>query len=381
MDRVPVSRLAGFYFAYYAALGAYTPYFSVYLHARGLDAVAISTVMSLWYATRVLAPTTWSWAAGRSPRPVRWLRGGASLMLAGFVPFLWPLPYAGLALAMLVYAFFANAIMPQFEALTLSHLPGRSERYGSIRVWGSIGFIAVVLLYGQLFDHLEVRWLPALMLPWLVLVLALRLGNEYGPGHHDAPAAAEGIGAIVRRREVIAFFVITLLMQMGFGPYHTLFSLYLRHHGYSPGAIGALWAVGVGIEIVVFFLAARFLLRFAPRTVMLAGLLSAAARWTATALLPQHAWVMVLAQLVHALNFAAFYAAAMRLLTRYFPGRLLGHGQGLYYGFSSGVGGVLGALLTGRLWALDDGRSAFLMAAALCLLGAWVALRGLPAGS
>ena len=68
--------------------------------------------------------------------------------------------------------------------------------------------------------------------------------------------------------------------------------------------------------------------------------------------------VMVLAQATHAFSFAAFFAAAMLLLAEYFPGRLNGHGQGVFYGLSSGVGGVIGALLAGQLWRFG-GEAAF----------------------
>ena len=87
---------------------------------------------------------------------------------------------------------------------------------------------------------------------------------------------------------------------------------------------------------------------------------------------------MVVAQVTHALNFAAFFAACMQLLVRFFPGRMNGHAQGLYYGFSSGVGGVLGALLTDWLWKIDNGRFAFLVpgdVAALAAIVAFIALR------
>ena len=75
---------------------------------------------------------------------------------------------------------------------------------------------------------------------------------------------------------------------------------------------------------------------------------------------------------------AMFFAACMQLLARYFPGRLNGHAQGIFYGFSSGIGGVLGALVAGGLWSFDDGRLAFLVAGAAAAAAAgiaWVALR------
>jgi PPP family 3-phenylpropionic acid transporter len=58
MPPIPAARLAGFYFAYYAALGAFTPYCSLFLKARGQDVAAIGVLMSLWYATRVVAPSS-----------------------------------------------------------------------------------------------------------------------------------------------------------------------------------------------------------------------------------------------------------------------------------------------------------------------------------
>ena len=377
--RLPYARLAAFYFAYFAVIGGYTPYFSVFLHGRGIDARSIGLILSLWYGTRVFAPGLWSWLAGRGARGVRWLRAGALLMTLGFAPLLWPLPHAGIVLSLVVFAFFANAIAPQFEAIVLSHLPGRSERYGRLRVWGSIGFIAIALGYGLLLDHLDARWLPALMLPWMLLVCVLGFSLDYGPGHHAAPVASMGdLRVALRSREVWGFFVLMLLMQMAFSPYHMLYSLYLRQHGYSSSAVGGLWAAGVGIEILTFFSIAPVLLRHAPRTLMLAGLGSGVLRWLAMALLPQYGWVMLLAQLTHALSFAAFYAAAMRLLARYFPGRLMGYGQGINSSFASGFGGVLGALVTSSLWPLGEGHAAFLASGALCLAGVLLALRVLP---
>lgn len=375
---LPRSRLAAYYFAYFAIIGGYTPYFSVFLHRRGLDARTISLVMGLWYATRVIAPGTWSWLTGRGPHGMRWLRAGALLMTLGFAPMLLPLDQGGLIASLLAFAFFANAIAPQFEAIVLSHLPGRSEQYGSLRVWGSIGFILVALGLGLIFDHVDARWLPALMLPWMAAVCVLALTLDYGPGQNIEHESPDDLLTILRKREVWGFILLLMLMQMAFGPYHMLYSLYLHERGYSSGAVGGLWAAGVGIEIATFFSIAPVLLRHPPRRLMLAGLGSGAARWLAVALLPGYGWIMLTAQLTHALSFAAFYAAAMRLLARYFPGRLMGYGQGIYSSIASGVGGVLGALITAQLWSIGNGYGAFMAASALCIVGFWLAWHILP---
>jgi PPP family 3-phenylpropionic acid transporter len=298
--------------------------------------------------------------------------------LLSFLAFLLPLDFGGLFVAMCVFCFAYNAVMPQFEAITLSHLTGRSELYGHIRVWGSIGFMVTVGAFGVAFDHVSITLLPLLMLPLYAGLLVSSFANDYQVVAIADVHAPIGFRKRLVRPDVIAFFVVALLAQVSFGPYYTFFSLYLEQHGYRPSALGAFWAIGVSLEIAMFFASARVFARWDATQVLIVSLASAALRWWATALYPDNVALMAVAQITHALNFAAFFAACMQLLVRYFPGRMNGHAQGLYYGFSSGVGGVLGALLAGWLWNADGGRLSFLVAggvAAIAAAIAWVMLR------
>ena len=371
--KLPALRLSSFYFAYYAALGAFTPYWSLYLQSRGMDVAAISVLMSLWYATRIVAPSTWTTLAARSPQPIRWLRLGCLLTLLSFAAFLLPLRFAGLFAVMCAFCFFYNAVMPQFEAITLSHLGERSDRYGQIRVWGSIGFIAVVATFGMLLDWFGVHTLPWLMLPLFAGLLASSHSNGYAHAVEEVHDENHvGFRARMRRPQVIAFFAAAFLAQVSFGPYYTFFSIFLQEHGYSASMLGLFWTVGVLAEIGVFFLASRIFRRWDAGKVMVFALSSAALRWWATALFPDSIPLMLLAQLTHALNFGAFFAAVMQLLVRFFPGRMNGHGQGVFYGLSSGVGGVVGALTAGQLWRFG-GEAAFLASGCFALIAAGIA--------
>ena len=378
-DPVPTVRLAGFYFAYYAALGAFLPFWSLFLKQRGQSAAAISVLISLWYATRIVAPNTWSWLAARSPRPIRWLRFGAAAALASFAIFLLPLEFGGLFIAMCAFCFCYNAIMPQFESLTLSHLGKRSENYGPIRAWGSIGFVLVVSTFGLLFDHLSLAWLPLLMLPLFAAIFLSTLMNNYAADYHIENDDHHDFGARLKQREVLVFFVVALLMAMSFGPYYTFFSLYLEENGYHASALGTYWDIGILAEIGVFYFSARIFARFDPVRVLQFSLLLGALRWCVTALFPQNLSLMTLAQLTHAITFAASFAACIILLARYFPGRLNGHAQGVFYGFSSGIGGVLGALLAGQAWRIGGGQLAFLFGAGISAVAFIVAMIGMPA--
>lgn len=375
---LPYWRLSGFYFAYLGALGAFSPYFAPYLAQRGLGAFEISVVMSLWYGTRVLAPSLWGAVSARARSPIAWLRAGAIATAVCFALFLLPLGYTGVLLVMALFASFYNAIMPQFEALTFARLGARRSAYGRIRVWGSVGFVLSNLGFGALLQALGYGWLVLTLLPIFALLALSTWANTDAP----APAAEaspiglrEAIGPKLKDRSLWAFLLTAFAMQVAHGPFYVFFSLHLDRNGYPAQAVGALWAVGVIAEIVMFLLVPRLLRRYSARQVMTACFAIGAVRWLLTALTPGVAAVMVLAQLGHAFTFAAFHSAGVQIISTHFPGRAGVHGQGLFYGFCSGGGGVVGALLAGLLWESGGGQSSFLGAAVVSLIGLLLARR------
>ncbi len=370
MPAVPYWRLASFYAFYYAVLGAFSPYFSLYLEQRGLSPWWISVLMSFWYVTRVFVPSLWAAGSEQSGRPVVWLRAGSLLTGLSLLLFLLPLGVSGLIVAMLGFSIMMNGILPQFEALTLSHLGKKTSRYGRIRLWGSVGFLLVVLLYGLIFQHLSWYWLVPLMLPLVLLVWVSAQSNDFAEDYHTQEKPGwDAVKAILQRRQVKVFFLSVLLMQLSFGPFYVFYSLYLERHGYQPFVIGAYWAVGVLAEIIILFYARHWLARFSATRVVQFALLLGTIRWLLVAWFPDQPLLMALVQVIHAINFGAFFAACMVLVQRFFPGRLSVHGQGILYGFSSGAGGVAGALLSGLIWEVHGGAATFVMAAAASMLG------------
>ncbi len=373
---VPYWRLSSFYFWYYAVIGAFTPYFAQWLHDRGQSAMAISAMLALWYGTRTVAPALWSSYAAASPHPIRWLRVGGLLSGLGFCGFLVADSLPALFAVMLVFSFFFNAIMPQFEALTLDTLGPRRADYSRIRVWGSIGFIVVTLLFGWLLERHGSGWLPVLMLPLFVATLLSAFANrEPNVVHHaDEPPPAGWI-AVLRRPGVATFLGMVMLTQIGFGPYYVFFTLHLGAQGHGTDTIGGLWALGVLAEILIFLVAPRLLRRYSTTHLLYACLLATVLRWGATAFVADSLIAMLAMQVLHALSFGAFHACCMQLVGVYFPGRLSTHGQALLYSLGSGAGGVIGSILAGVAWRAGGGQAAFVLGAVATAAAFVVALR------
>ena len=123
------------------------------------------------------------------------------------------------------------------------------------------------------------------------------------------------------RPEVLAFLAACLLMQASHGPYYTFYSIYLDSHGYSRGLIGALWALGVVCEIVVFLLLRRLQSRVGLREVLLISFGLAGVRWLMIGYFPDELWLLVAAQVLHAATFGTFHATAVTMVHGFFTGR------------------------------------------------------------
>ncbi|MBC7944999.1 MAG: MFS transporter, partial [Burkholderiales bacterium] len=140
MFSAPYWRLSGFYFFYFAFVGAFTPYWSLYLQALAFSAFQIGVLMSLLQLMRVFAPAAWGWLADHSDQRVRVVQIAAFASLAAYGGVFFGTSFNWLFTVTALMAFFWSASLPLVEATTLSHLGNSTEKYGRIRLWGSIGF-------------------------------------------------------------------------------------------------------------------------------------------------------------------------------------------------------------------------------------------------
>lgn len=363
---LPYWRLSGFYFCYFALLGGLFPYWSLYLDARGLAPAQIGTVLAVPLVTKILAPNLWSWLADVSGWRLGIIRLGVALALLCFTAIFFVDSLAGLALVLVGYSFFWNAVLAQHEVITLGFLGARPERYSAIRLWGSVGFIAAVAGAGALFEAAGIAWFPVVGTLLLAMILASSLLIPK-PLAVAAVRRRESLLAVVRQRAMLSFLGAGLLLQAAHGAYYSFFSLYLQDLGYGRTAIGLLWSVGVVAEVLMFAVMHRVLLRFGVRALLLASLALAALRWWLIGHCSETLVLLVLAQTLHAFTFGTYHAAGVETVRRLFADAGQAGGQALYGAVSFGLGGALGSWLAGQLWRFGAAR-VFDVAALLCLL-------------
>ena len=373
---LPFAALSASYFAH---IGFFNPYLPLWLKDLGFGLFAISVLTSVQSATRLFAPYAWGTLSDRTGERVKLLRYGATAALVFSLALWFPLNAVALFVVLLLMFTHTSAMMPMSEA-ALAHLVSQggafdAKRYGRVRLWGSLGFLVTVMVAGWWFERFGLGHFPAWTLVTLIAVVVSvwLLPDLKEAAHHatDHPA----IWPLLHQPAVRWFFAAVFFHVLSHIFIYVFFSLYLDSLGYSKTVIGLLWAASVLIEIGWFFTQGKWLHRLSLTGWLVLASALMVLRMGVTAGVPTVWPLLLAAQALHAITFAAHHTVCIALLSHHFPGRLRGRGQALYTVIGYGLPGVLGGLGGGVLSSALGLEAVFWLAGGLAAVATLCALR------
>ena len=374
---VPSARLGGLYGLYFAVVALSIGWFGPFFDSLGFSARQIGLAIGVLTGSKIIAPYLWGTLGDLLPNRLRVVQIGiigatlaASLLLID-------VDFIGLCLVLLLFGLFWNAIIAQLDTLTLEYLTTEHHRYSSIRVWGSIGFIVMMLGSGWLFSDVDYAVLPWLIIIGLLVSAMISFGLPARPATHLASTDHTGIGDRLRHLPVLLFFAVAAVNQLTHGPLNVFFTLYVQAYGYTAFEAGQLWAIGVFAEVVLFFVLPQFIRSMDLRLLLTVSLALGSLRWILIGAYPDLPWLVIGLQLLHAFTFGAIHSVSIEFIRRWFPGKLSGRGMALYSGFVFGLGGSLGAMLSGLLWESFGGSLTFILSGLMTGMAAMIAWFGL----
>ena len=336
------ARLALFYAGLFVVVGIQLPFFPVWLKAKGLDAEAIGLVLAMPILVRVVAVPLAARLADRRGALRQVLVVSSTGAAMGYALVAWAEGFPAILASVALAAALAAPAIPLADAYALKGLALRQRAYGPVRLWGSAAFIAANFAAGFASGYIA----PTGYI-WLIVAasaaaaaasLALRPLRPRGSSEPAAPRSRRRLLAIPG---VLPVAVGASLIQASHAVYYGFATLDWTGRGLSGTAIGALWALGVAAEIVLFALSPR-LPALTPRALLILGAAGAVVRWGGMTLDPPAALLVPL-QCLHALSFGAAYLGAVQFLSRWAPEGEAATAQGDF----STLQGIVTAAVTG----------------------------------
>jgi PPP family 3-phenylpropionic acid transporter len=360
------AAIASQYFLYFGVMGLYLPYFNLYCYHLGFSGFHIGVLSALRSVTMVIFPMIWGALADRTKgrRPIYILCNAVSAAAGAL--FLLTEDFAAMALITVGYGIFYSPVISFLEAITMESLGREKKSYGRIRLWGSISFITVVLLFGKLIESFSVRLILFGILAGSLLLVPISLTV---PRDRPSPPVllTRRAKALLLRRSAV-FLTGGFLMLVSHGAYYGFFSIHLETLGYSSTFIGISWAVASSAEIVAMLYSEAIFSRFALERVLTASFAAAVLRWLILGSVSAPAAIL-LSQLLHAMTYGTFHMASILYMDRLSPPDAKNLGQALNNALTYGLGLMAGFFINGALYKTMGCFGLF-------QISAWIALAG-----
>jgi PPP family 3-phenylpropionic acid transporter len=316
----PEARATLYYFTAFMTSGAATAYGGIWFHDQGLNEGEIGLIGSAPVFIMLVLNLVVGRIADRASDWRQVIVLGA--VLGGLIPIglFFVHGFIGILLLWTLASIPMMAIGPVADAAALRMTKRNGTDFGFIRAWGTVGFMAVIVITGQI-----VTWFGGwVFLPFFVGLavlrglVALQLPNFRAP--KEEQTLTHKLGASRMREVMKPWFLLPLVgASMVLATHLVLNSfqaLLWKQQGLPDLTIAILIALGAASEATMMFVFKRVIGRFPARTVMLAAAIVSALRWAAMAFAPDVP-ILVLLQLLHSITFAMGYMGCVHFIANW----------------------------------------------------------------
>ena len=324
-------RLSLFFATSFLIVGCYMPYLPLWLKWRGLSEPQIALIYAVPVFTRALFIPAMTFLADRYERPA----GFITALSWGALLTILVLPYAdgfpAIFSAVIVFTLFWMSVIPLTDTIALAGARAGRADYGRMRLWGSLSFILMTTGGGAAIDLWGARAAIWLFIGAAALVLASAyvLPRDSDTGSPAGDAAVAEARPALRMADMIRLIKVPELwiflrggaVQSAHAVYYVFGTLHWTTAQISPTIIGALWAIGVIAEIVLFAYGCASTAGSVRSSFSQSRAAAAVIRWTVTAFDPPLA-VLLVVQAMHGLTYGAAHLGAMHFLTQAIPSGL-----------------------------------------------------------
>jgi len=354
------------YFLYFGVLGLFLPFFNLYCYHLGFSGFEIGILSSVKTLTTAVFPMLWAAMADRFHirRPIYILCNFVSTAI--WALFLLTTDFRAMLAITAFYGFFYAPIISFLESFSMDLLAQEKNRYGQLRAWGSLSFVLVVVIAGRIIDAFSTEIILVLILVGSLIHSFISVKVPSVRQTHASTFSAS-VKTMLNRRVVI-FLVAAFLMLASHGTYYGFFSIHLENLGFSGTFIGIAWALASVAEIFVMVNSERMLNRFSYENILIASFIAAVIRWlllyTATS-----AFLILLAQILHAMTYGAFHVTSILYMDKLTPAEAKTMGQAVNNAVTYGFGIMAGFLFNGYYFEILGVPVLFIISAILAFCG------------
>lgn len=245
------------------------------------------------------------------------------------------------------FSFFVTPIMALVDSATISMLGARRERYGRIRLWGTIGWGLASLVAGVFLQRFGLVWMFWIYCGLMLLNL-LPISKLIFIKSITVTPFWSGLRGVMNNRRWVWFLFIVFIAGIGLSAHANYLAILIQSKGGDKSMIGIALFLSTVSEMPVMFFSNIILKKLKPRGLLVMAVTFASLRCMLYSLVAG-AQVVLLIQLLHGFTFPSLWVAGVNYVAENAPPGLNATLQAIFgsvlNGFGLAAGGVLGGIL------------------------------------
>lgn len=255
LDRSDLWRTRLYYLLSFGGGGFASPFMTLFYIQLGLTGTQIGAVASMAAVVTLVAAPFWTSRDWNKPR--RMMQFFIIFNALGFFLLSQQVFFLGVAAASIFRAFVMAGIMPLSDSLALTVTRNAHTGFGSVRVFGSLGWVIFVLLSGLVAEHLGLKFslIGAAILTFTSAVILLTITpSNFSIDKTKTPVNIRWVmHKLADNPLMMGISLMIVIMGLGNSGVLQFEGTYLRQLGARESLIGMSGMLGAVIELPCMF--------------------------------------------------------------------------------------------------------------------------------
>lgn len=369
--------LSLYYLFLFIGFGALYPLLPIYLQEKGLSGSQIGYITGLGPVMTMLFQPVWGLICDRWNAEKRLLTVTLLFSALTALGFLFADSYVAFLMLFCLVALFNSSGVPIGDSIAISYVAKHGGDYGSLRLWGAIGFAIASFIAGRASESMGlgvIFWIYAGA--FVLCVLTVRTLPREGSGVSLNLFA--GLKQMLKIPRFLVFLLGTFLIFGTIQANNSFYGLFYTAIGGTLAGVGVSFLIAAGSEAPVMRVADAVIRRMGLVPVLvLAGLISAV-RWLWYGTEPDATVVMILL-FVQGISVGLYLPAGAQFVRETAPEEMQSTALGIYSAIGNGLGAMAGSVVGGWMLQIESIFATYLTfgIAALVGVGAMLSLKWL----
>ncbi|WP_438448590.1 MFS transporter [Gorillibacterium sp. sgz5001074] len=367
--RKQIAVLRGLTSGYYATQAILLPLLPLYFANLGYSSQETGLFMMIGPFVTVFAQPMWGYISDRLQKLRIIILSLWLLTIASSVLLFHANTFMLTFLSVLLCYFFMLPSVPLLDSIILKSTAEAKVPYGSVRLWGSVGFTIVAVLSGFALNALggitNIKYMYWTV--WLIPLSLIYLLQDVKSDGKRPRVTLGSLKAVTGNKPFLWFLLLVFVLTVPHRMNDALFSLYLQEMHADNWMVSLAWALAAGSEIPTFALLSRYMHKFHELALLGAAAMLFTVRWLVYASV-HDPWVLTFMQLTHSVTYAPFWVVAVQYTVRLVPEEFRATGQSMLSAVFLGIAGITGGFFGGRIGDLWGYGAAYRIGAGMAFL-------------